>query len=150
MKKQPRWEWWSEVIAFVSIFFLCSILFMAILIAHGRAKAEASYPVAIVEVNADSYLSVRKTPAGDLTPIRLLPHEEVVLLETIEDWALVIRAQDYGKTDMNGAPLGWVSMDYLIIYSKKERMPTAATVSIPTATEYLLPFDDITNGGKKQ
>lgn len=150
MKKQPRWEWWSEVIAFVSIFFLASILFMAILIAHGRAQAEASYPVAIVEVNADSYLSVRKTPAGDLTPIRLLPYEEIVLLDVVEDWALVIRAQDYGKTDMNGTPLGWVSMDYLIIYSTKERMPTAATVSTQATTEYLLPFEFTTNGGKKQ
>jgi hypothetical protein len=51
---------------------------------------------------------------------------------------------------MTGTPLGWVSTYFLLIYTTKTRMPTAATVSIPTTTEYLLPFDYIRYGGKNQ
>ncbi len=149
MKKAISWI--AEVILWIVDFFLIFLLIMAAGLAIMReANAEEALPVAIVEVNADSYLSVRKTPAGELTPIRLQPYEEIVLLEIIEDWAYVIRVQDYGKTDITGTPLGWVNMDYLIIYTTKERMPTAATVSIQTTTEYLLPFEFITNGGKNQ
>lgn len=148
MKKALAWI--AELLLWLVDFFLIFLLVMAASLAIMReAKADERLPVAIVWVDADSYLCVRKTPDGELAT-RLQPHEDVVLLEIFENWAYVIRAQDYGKTDMTGTPLGWVNMDYLIIYSTKERMPTAATVSIPTTTEYLLPFDYIRNGGKNQ
>lgn len=148
MKKALAWI--AELLLWLVDLLLITALCLAItMTVMDSAEAEDLLPVAIVEVNADSYLSVRKTPAGDLTPIRLQPHEEIVLLEIFENWAYVIRSQDYGKTDMTGTPLGWVSMDYLIIYTTKTRMPTAATVSIQGTTEYL-PFDYIRNGGKNQ
>lgn len=74
------------------------------------------WPLAYVDVNADSYLNVRKTPAGELCTIRLESMAEVVVLETDGSWALVIRPEHLGRADMNGQPLGWVSMDYLRIY----------------------------------
>lgn len=74
------------------------------------------WPLAYVDVNADSYLNVRKTPAGELRTIRLESMAEVVLLETDGSWALVIRPEHLGRADMNGQPLGWVSMDYLRVY----------------------------------
>lgn len=74
------------------------------------------WPLAYVDVNADSYLNVRKTPAGELCTIRLASMAEVVVLETDGCWALVIRPEHLGSSDMNGQPLGWVSMDYLRIY----------------------------------
>lgn len=74
------------------------------------------WPLAYVDVNADSYLNVRKTPAGELCTIRLESMAEVVLLETDGSWALVIRPEHLGRADMNGQPLGWVSMDYLRVY----------------------------------
>ena len=74
------------------------------------------WPLAYVDVNADSYLNVRKTPAGELRTVRLESLAEVLVLDVEDGWALVIRPEHLGNRDMNGTPLGWVSMDYLQIY----------------------------------
>lgn len=74
------------------------------------------WPLAYVDVNADSYLNVRKTPAGELRTVRLESLAEVLVLDVEDGWALVIRPEHLGNSDMNGTPLGWVSMDYLQIY----------------------------------
>lgn len=144
-------EWWAEAILFVAAglgtFVLLTAIFMTV------AKAEV-YPIAYVDVNAGSTLNVRKAPGGDLTHIRLNCREDVIILDQVDGWALVIRPQCYGKTTMDGQPLGWASMDYLVpyrqfIHTKKE--PAAATAD-PTLDYQLstLPSDYSTNGGKKQ
>lgn len=154
MKKLLRFaEWWAEVILFVAAGFGTFILLTAILMTVARAEADI-YPIAYVDVNAGSTLNVRKAPGGDLTHIRLNCREDVVILDQVDGWALVIRPKCFGKTTMDGQPLGWASMDYLVpyrqfIHTKKE--PAAATAD-PTLDYQLstLPSDHITNGGKKQ
>lgn len=114
---------------------------MLVLIPPASAEAQL-YPVAYVDVNADSYLSVRQTPGGELTPNRLLAYEDVVILAVDGDWALVIQRQYMGCTDMRGTPLGWVHTDYLYTYAVHigiTKEPAAATAD-PNAltTDYPL------------
>lgn len=109
-----------EGVLWVTIFFLLFVLLYSIgLVALGIDPACAEvehWPLAYVDVNADSYLNVRKTPAGELRTVRLESLAEVLVLDVEGGWALVIRPEHLGRGDMNGTPLGWVSMDYLNIY----------------------------------
>lgn len=153
MKKLLRIaEWWAEVILFVVAGFGTFVLLTAILMTVARAEADL-YPIAYVDVNAGSTLNVRKAPGGDLAHIRLNCREDVIILDQVDGWALVIRPHCFGKTTMDGQPLGWASMDYLVpyrqfVHTKKE--PAAATADPSWTTNYLLPSDHSTDGGKKQ
>lgn len=110
----------AEGVLWVTIFFLLFVLLYSIgLVALGIDPACAEvehWPLAYVDVNADSYLNVRKTPAGELRTVRLESLAEVLVLDVEDGWALVIRPEHLGRGDMNGTPLGWVSMEYLRIY----------------------------------
>ena len=109
-----------EGVLWVTIFFLLFVLLYSIgLVALGIDPACAEvehWPLAYVDVNADSYLNVRKTPAGELRTVRLESLAEVLVLDVKDGWALVIRPEHLGNGDMNGTPLGWVCMEYLRIY----------------------------------
>jgi hypothetical protein len=109
-----------EGVLWVTIFFLLFVLIYSIgLVALGIDPACAEvehWPLAYVDVNADSYLNVRKTPAGELRTVRLESLAEVLVLDVEGGWALVIRPEHLGNGDMNGTPLGWVCMEYLRIY----------------------------------
>lgn len=120
---------------------LLATAIMLVLISPANAEAQL-YPVAYVDVNADSYLAVRQTPGGKLTPNRLLAYEDVVILAVDGDWALVIQRQYMGCTDMRGIPLGWAHTEYLHIYAVHigiTKEPAAATAD-PNAltTDYPL------------
>lgn len=110
-----------EGVLWVMIFFLLFVLLYSIgLVALGIDPACAEvehWPLAYVDVNADSYLNVRKTPAGELRTVRLESLAEVLVLDVKDGWALVIRPEHLGNGDMNGTPLGWVCMEYLRIYT---------------------------------
>lgn len=154
MKKLLRIaEWWAEVILFVAAGLGTFILLTAIFMTAARAEADL-YPIAYVDVNAGSTLNVRKAPGGDLTHIRLNCREDVVILAEVDGWALVIRPQHFGRKTMDGQPLGWASMDYLVpyrqfVHAKKE--PAAATADPSWTTNYTIPpSDHNTYGGKKQ
>lgn len=109
-----------EGVLWVTIFFLLFVLLYSIgLVALGIDPACAEvehWPLAYVDVNADSYLNVRKTQAGELRTVRLESLAEVLVLDVKDGWALVIRPEHLGNGDMNGTPLGWVCMEYLRIY----------------------------------
>ena len=110
----------QEVIAWISIFFLLFVLVMAVSLTCMRAaKAEEIYslPLAQVRVNADSHLNIRRTPGGEIIGHQLFPRDDVAILATYGEWAWIIRAEDVDRTDMRGTPLGWVHMDYLLIYN---------------------------------
>lgn len=95
---------------------LYSIGLTALGIDPACAEETTNYPVAAVMVNADSYLNIRQTPGGKLTGSTLECHADVVILAEDSGWALVIRPENVGSSNMNGNPLGWVSMDYLKPY----------------------------------
>lgn len=106
----------AEVILLLAIGLLLFVILYAATLACmgiGTAKAEiVRWPVAYVDVNADSYLNVRETPGGEKTQFVLRCREDVVLLMQQDGWALVIRPDKVGK----GQPLGWACMDYLHVY----------------------------------
>lgn len=138
--KQTTWktiEEWLAVVLLLIIGLLISVIGYAAALVVMDAVPEASaevierYPIAYVDVNADSYLNVRKTPGGELKHIQLQPLEDVVILHTDGDWALVIQLKYMDATDLNGNPLGWVHRDYLSVYREyivpKTKEPAAAT-----------------------
>lgn len=106
----------AEVILLLAIgLLLFVILYAATLACMGIGTAEAEivrWPVAYVDVKADSYLYVRETPGGEKTQFVLRCREDVVLLMQQDGWALVIRPDKVGE----GQPLGWACMDYLHCY----------------------------------
>lgn len=106
----------AEVILLLAIgLLLFVILYAATLTCMGIGTAEAEivrWPVAYVDVKADSYLYVRETPGGEKTQFVLRCREDVVLLMQQDGWALVIRPDKVGE----GQPLGWACMDYLHCY----------------------------------
>lgn len=126
---------WREVEEWLAVVLLLIISLLIFVIGYAAALVlldavpEASaevierYPIAYVDVNADSYLNVRKTPGGELKHIQLQPLEDVVVLHTDGDWALVIQEKYMTATDLNGNPLGWVHRDYLKVY-REYIMPT--------------------------
>lgn len=138
--KQTIWKTIEEWLAVVLMLIISLLIFLigyaaalVVLDAVPEASAEVieRYPIAYVDVNADSYLNVRKTPGGELKHIQLQPLEDVVILHTDGDWALVIQERYMTAADMNGHPLGWVHLDYLSVYREyitpKAKEPVAAT-----------------------
>ena len=129
-------EWLAVVLMLIISLLLFVIGYAAALVAldavpEASAEVIERYPIAYVDVNADSYLNVRKTPGGELKHIQLKPLEDVVILHTDGDWALVIQLKYMTATDMNGNPIGWVHRDYLSVYREyitpKTKEPVAAT-----------------------
>ena len=124
MKRQGLWYWLEQVAAGalllvigLGLFVLAySIGLTALGIDPACAEELHRYPVARVEVNAGSHMNVRKTPGGERREVQLNSMEDVVILAIDDGWALVIRPQHVGSKDMNGAPLGWASMEYLRVY----------------------------------
>lgn len=106
----------AEIVVALTISVLVFlILYAATLACMGIGTAEAEivrWPVAYVDVKADSYLYVRETPGGEKTQFVLRCREDVVLLMQQDGWALVIRPDKVGE----GQPLGWACMDYLHCY----------------------------------
>ena len=91
-----------------------AILVLVLLLMASAAHAESSiYPVALVNVNRESWLNVRKTPGGELTFTQLMSQKDVVILDEVDGWALVntIERMEDGKP-----PLGWSSSMYLVKY----------------------------------
>lgn len=106
----------AEIVVALTISVLVFlILYAATLACMGIGTAEAEivrWPVAYVDVKADSYLYVREPPGGEKTQFVLRCREDVVLLMQQDGWALVIRPDKVGE----GQPLGWACMDYLHCY----------------------------------
>lgn len=77
------------------------------------ANAEVvHYPLAYVEVNAESCLNVRSEPMG--TRLFGLPcWTDVVILDQADGWAYVSTPDRIAERK---PPCGWVSMDYLNVY----------------------------------
>lgn len=113
-------RFWLEIMLAVVNGFLAMLLVMALCLWLRMPGASAEeiihLPVATVAVEADSHLNIRKTPGGELTVHRLYAWEDVVILAQDGDWALVIRPEHVECTDLNGTPLGWAHMDYLLVY----------------------------------
>ena len=106
----------AEIVVALTISVLVFLILYAATLAWmgiGTAEAELMrWPVAYVDVQADSYLNVRETPGGEKTQFVLRCREDVVLLMQQDGWALVIRPDKVGQ----GQPLGWACMDYLHCY----------------------------------
>lgn len=76
------------------------------------AEELARYPVAYVDVKADSFLNVRDEPNGD--KLYGLPcRADVVILTEEAGWALVTSEERLAE---GNNPHGWVCMDYLHKY----------------------------------
>lgn len=90
------------------------LLCLALVMASTTAGAAATrYPVAMVNVHPDSWLNVRDAPMGKWLCLGLTRGTDVVILETVDGWALVQQLYSFREEIQ---PLGWVCMDYLVIY----------------------------------
>ncbi len=92
---------------------LVMVLIATMLPAAAAANEVDVYPIAMVNVNADSWLNVRQGPEKDVIGF-LPPKTDVVILAEVGDWAFVstVARMNEGK-----GPIGWVSARYLIKYS---------------------------------
>lgn len=92
---------------------MVAMVLVLLLVASTAGAESAIFPVALVNVNLESWLNVRKTPGGELTFTRLVSQKDVVILDEVDGWALVntIERMEDGKP-----PLGWSSSMYLVKY----------------------------------
>lgn len=107
----------QEGVAWLSIFLLSFFLLLSIMLmdVYGAEAEEIySYPLAIVQVDADSTLNVRRTPAGDWAYYGLPSGAEVMILEEEAGWAYVTSIEMH-ETGM--IPYGWVSSEFLLRYN---------------------------------
>lgn len=92
-------------------------LMLAALLAISPVCASAQevvlYPIALVNVKEGSSLKVRREPAGKWAYFNLPCRMDVVILQTVDGWALVTTPERMRTRDM---PIGWVSADYLLTY----------------------------------
>lgn len=93
----------------------CLVLAVLLAIAPVCAKARVvtHYPIALVNVREGSSLKVRRTPAGEWAYFCIPYWTDVVILQTVDDWAFVSTPERMLDGD---EPLGWVSADYLYPY----------------------------------
>jgi hypothetical protein len=137
--KAKVWRTVEEWLALALLLIISLLIFiigyaaaLVVLDAVPEASAEefVRYPIAYVDVNADSYLNVRKTPGGECTSYQLRAYQDVVILATDGDWALVI-LEKYMPLRHIKNPLGWVHRDYIRPYREYiipiTKEPAAAT-----------------------
>lgn len=113
-KKSAFLEVLESIVAAIDISLLMMLVIAALSLWVEPSKAEVlHYPVAYVDVNADSVLNVRETPGGELTSWALKAWKDVVILERSGRWALVNTVERIGE---HKPPIGWVCTDYLVVY----------------------------------
>lgn len=99
----------AGVLLFVLVY---SIALTVLRIDPAYAEEMSRYPVAYVDVNAESWLNVRSEPEG--RKLFGLPcHKDVVILAEEAGWALVTSAE---RMQRGLTPYGWVCADYLQVY----------------------------------
>lgn len=91
---------------------LC-IVAALMMIATAACADVTTYPIALVNVDYDSWLNVRQSPGGELTLVTLHRRQDVIVLQQVDGWALVNTPARHEK---GLEPLGWSSMEYLVVY----------------------------------
>lgn len=74
------------------------------------AKAETARAAFVTLENRNGILNVRTAPVDGEIVAYLFDGQDIVVLDTLDGWALVGSTYDYGN------PLGWVCGDYIHVY----------------------------------
>lgn len=97
---------------FLTLLVILLVLWAALLVLAQMtdAQAETAKTAFVTLENRDGVLNVRTAPIDGEIVGFLSDGRDVVVVDTLDGWALVSNLDDYGD------PLGWVCMDYIHVY----------------------------------
>lgn len=109
-----------------------SLAAVLVMVATAACAEVSTYPMALVNVDYDSWLNVRQSPGGELTLVTLHQRQDVIIIRQSGGWALINTPERHEK---GLAPFGWSSMEYLVVYRnyiqiEQENGPCANTTRL--------------------